>query len=141
MSFENKMAPSISNDVLFPAPHRMLGKRFLILFESKFLGKEMIYRNQQFQVISSLNLEINNTDINPLILQKIFGINKIQLERDIKNIGKVPGILKNKPCLTQEHERMIIDYINDQYSYHSPCSHIEVIDYASNLIDKHLSFG
>ena len=101
----------------------------------------MIYRNQQIQVISSLYLEINNTDINPLILQKIFGINKIQLERDIKNIGKVPGILKNKPCLTQEHERMIIDYINDQYSYHSPCSHIEVIDYASNLIDKHLSFG
>jgi len=69
----------------------------------------MIYRNQQIQVISSLYLEI-----------------KIQLERDIKNIGKVPGILKNKPCLTQEQERMIIDYINDQYSYHSPCSHIEI---------------
>jgi len=71
------MAPSISNDVLFPALHRRLGKRFLILFKNKLLGIEMNYRNQQIQVISSLDLEINNTDINPLILQKIFRINKI----------------------------------------------------------------
>jgi len=38
MSFENKMAPSISNDVLFPALHRMLAKDFYT-FQKQIIGK------------------------------------------------------------------------------------------------------
>lgn len=141
MSFRNKMAAAISNDELFPAIHRVLGKRFLTCYERQLKGKEVIYRNQQILIVSGLYLEINNTNIDSLFIQKIFGINKTQLDRDMKNNGKEAGILQKKPCLSNEQEKLIIEYIIDQYNSYSPCSHIEVVDYVSSLFDRHLSLG
>ena len=141
MSFKNKMAPAISNENIFPVLHQELGNRFLTAYQREISEKEVIYGNKQIHIASSLFFEINNTNLSPLIIQKIFGINKTQRERDLKNDGKVAGILKKKPCLTQEQERILIDYINDRYKSYSPCSHIEVVNYASSLFDKKLSLG
>ena len=141
MSEKSCRAKSLIDDVLFDSLSRTLGIRFLSAFKRKINGENILFRFQQIKIISDLFFEINNENISQSVLQEIFQIRQNQVERDIILCEKSLSPSKKKTALTQEQEMGVLNFIHDQYTSYNPCSPIEIIQFASSLIEKELTDG
>ena len=91
--------------------------------------------------ISALYLDIYENNISKVILQKIFGIQRTQLDRDINLFMKPTSPQKKKLSLPDVLEIQVLDFIRDSYVSYTPSSATHVLEYASLISGKTLSSG